>query len=74
MSKLAGRYSRGSREYEREKCKKDSLVFHGDDFVSKALDFCLNLEGKERKDKKKFSSTIFNYTLTIDQDLIHGFF
>ena len=52
LSKLAGRYNRGSTEYERGKCKRDSLVFQGDDCVSNALDFWLKLKGEGRKDKK----------------------
>ena len=49
LSKLAGRYNRYLTPYELEKCKKDTIVFDGDDCVEKALDFCLKLKGEERK-------------------------
>ena len=49
LSKLAGKYERDLTPYELEKCKKDTIVFDGDDCVEKALDFCLKLKGEERK-------------------------
>ena len=36
-------------QYELEKCKKDTLVFVGDDWINNALDFCLKLKGEQRK-------------------------
>ena len=52
LSKLAGRYNRDSISDEREKCKKDTINFDGDNCVEKASDFCLKLKGEEYKDKK----------------------
>ena len=53
LSKLAGRYNRDITHDERQKCKKDTIAFDGESCVEKALDFCLKLQGEERKDKKK---------------------
>ena len=39
LSKLAGRYKRDLTPYEKDKSKKDILVFDGDNCVSNALDF-----------------------------------
>ena len=39
--------------YEKDKCKKDTLVFDGDNCVSIALDFLLKLKGEERKVKNR---------------------
>ena len=52
LSKLAGRYNRDLTHDEREKCKKDTIAFDGDNCVEKGLDFCLKLKGKDYKDKK----------------------
>ena len=49
LSKLAGRYSRNLTSDEIDKCKKDTIVFDGDNCVNNALDFCLQLKGEERK-------------------------
>ena len=49
LSKLAGRYNRELTPDELEKCRKDTIVFDGDDCIEKALDFCLKLKGEERK-------------------------
>ena len=49
LGKLAGRYNRDLTPYEIENCKKDTLVFDGDNCVSNALDFCLKVKGEERK-------------------------
>ena len=35
--------------YKMEKCRKDTLVFDGDNCISKALDFLLKFKGQERK-------------------------
>ena len=47
LSKLAGRYNRDLTKNEKEKCKKDTIAFDGDNCVEKALDFCLKLRGDE---------------------------
>ena len=47
LSKISGRYDRDREELD--KCKKDTIVFDGDNCVEKALDFCLKLKGEERK-------------------------
>ena len=52
LSKLAGRYNRDLTIDEIDKCKKDTLAFDGDNFVEKALDFCLKLKREEHKFKK----------------------
>ena len=52
LSKPAGRYNRDLTSDEIEKCRKDTIAFDGDNFVEKALDFCLKLKGEEYKDKK----------------------
>ena len=49
LSKLAGRYNRDLAPNELEKCRKDTIVFDGDNCVEKALNFCLKLKGEERK-------------------------
>ena len=49
LSKIAGRYDRDQTHEELDKCKKDTIVFDGDNCVEKALDFCLKLKGEERK-------------------------
>ena len=41
LSKLTGSYNRDLTPHEYEKCKKDTLVFIGDDCITKALDFLL---------------------------------
>ena len=38
---------------EFQKCKNDTLVFVGDDCISKTLDFCLKFKAEEEKNKKK---------------------
>ena len=53
LSKLAGRYSRDLTPDEQDKCKKDILVFVGDNCVSIALDILLKLKGEEREVKNK---------------------
>ena len=39
LSKLAGNYNRDLSPYEIKKCKKDTLVFDGDNCISKILSF-----------------------------------
>ena len=50
LSKLAAKYYRALTPYEIEKCKKDTIVFDGDNCVSNALDFRLKLKVEERSD------------------------
>ena len=52
IGKLPARYNRVLTPYGIGKCKKDTIVFDGDNCVSNALNFCLKLKGKERRDKK----------------------
>ena len=60
LSKLAAIYYRELTPYEIEKCKKDTIVFDGDNCVSNALDFCLKI--KEERREKKVLNTTFGYT------------
>ena len=39
--------------FELGKCKKDTFVFDGVDYIIKALDFLLKFKGEERKVKSK---------------------
>ena len=52
LSKLAGRYNRDLTLDEYDKCKEDTIAFNSDNYVGKALDFCLKINGEEYKDKK----------------------
>ena len=70
LSKLAGKYERDLTPYELEKCKKDTIVFDGDDCVEKALDFCLKLKGEERKTVNK---KIVEYNLQLHAHNSSGF-
>ena len=49
LSKIAGRYNRDLTPYEMDKCKKDTIVFDGDNCVGNVLGFCLKLKGEEKK-------------------------
>ena len=49
LSKLAGRYNRDLNPSELDKCRKDTIVFDGDDCINNALDYLLKLKGEERK-------------------------
>ena len=53
LCKQAGRYNRDLTPDELEKCRKDTIAFDGNKCVEKALDFCLNMKGDERKVKNK---------------------
>ena len=61
MSKLAGKYNRDLTQ-EIEKCKKDTIVFDGEQCVGTALDFVSKLKGDERKVKNR----IVEYNLQIN--------
>ena len=69
MSKLAGRCNRDLRHDEKQKRKKDTIAFDGDNCVEKALDFCLNFKGEERKVKNK----IVEYNLQLHAHNGSGF-
>ena len=49
LGKLAARYNCDLTPYEIQKCKKDTLVFDGDDCTSNAVDLFLKLKKEERK-------------------------
>ena len=71
IGKLAGKFIEEKVTlYEIDKCKKDTIVFDGDDRVTNALDFCLKLKGEERKDKK---NGIIEYNLQIHAHNGRGF-
>ena len=53
LSKLAGKYKLDLTSHEIEKCKKDTLVFDGDNCVGNALDFLLKFREEERKVNNK---------------------
>ena len=61
LSKLAGRYNRNLSPYEVDKCK-DTFTFDVDNCVTKALDFCLKLKGKEGEDSK---NKFFGYNVQL---------
>ena len=69
-SKLAVRYNRDLTSDEREKFKKDTIAFDGDNCVEKALDFCLKLKGGEYKDKK---GNVLEYNLQLKAHNGSGF-
>ena len=52
LSKLAGKYNRDLTRDERQKCKRDTIAFDGDNCFEIALDFCLKLKKEEREDNK----------------------
>ena len=49
LNKISRRYNSDLTCDETDKCKKNTIVFDGDDCVEKALDFCLKLKGEERR-------------------------
>ena len=69
LSKIAGRYKRDPTQGELEKSIKDTIVFNGDKCINKALDYCLQLKGEERKVKNK----IFDYNLQLHAHNGSGF-
>ena len=48
---------------ELDKCRKDTIVFDGDDCIEKALDFCLKLKGEERR--TSLDNKIVEYNLQL---------
>ena len=71
LSKLAGRYSRDLNPSELDKCRKDTIVFDGDDCIEKALDFCLKLKGEERR--TSLNNKIVEYNLQMHAHNGSGF-
>ena len=49
LSKISGRYRRDPTQDELQESIKDTIAFAGDNCISTALDYCLKLEGDERK-------------------------
>ena len=62
ISKLAGRYNRDLLPYGIDKCKKDTIVFDGDNCASNALDFFLKLK---REPRKTVNNKILAYNLQL---------
>ena len=71
LSKLAGRYNRDLTCDEIDKCKKDTIVFDGDDCNEKALDFCLKLKGEEKR--TSLNKKIVEYNLQLHAHNGSGF-
>ena len=71
LSKLAGRYNRDRTSGELDKCRKDTIVFDGDDCIEKALDFCLKLKGEERR--TSLNNKIVEYNLQLHAHNGSGF-
>ena len=69
LSKIAGRYNRDQTREDLDKCKKDNLVFDGDNCISNALDFLLKSKGEERRVKNK----IVEYNLQLHAHNGSGF-
>ena len=63
LSKLAGRYNRDLNPSELDKCKKDTIVFDGDDCIEKSLDFFLKLKGEERRTSLNIKIVEYNLQL-----------
>ena len=63
LSKLAGRYNRDLNPSELDKCRKDTIVFDGDDCIEKALNFCLKLKGEERRTSLNIKINEYNLQL-----------
>ena len=68
-NKISGRYNRDLTPSELEKCRTDTIAFHGDNCVNKTLGFCLKLKGEERKVKDK----IVEYNLQLHAHNGSGF-
>ena len=71
LSKLAGRYNRDLNPSDLDKCRKDTIMFDGDDCIEKALDFCLKLKGEERR--TSLNNKIVEYNLQLHADNGSGF-
>ena len=70
LSKIAGRYNRDQTSDELDKCRKDTIVFDGDDCIEKALDHLLKLKGDERK---TINNKIVEYNLQLHAHNGSGF-
>ena len=62
LSKIAGRYNRDLTHEEINKCRKDTLVFDGDECVKNASDFKIKFKGGERN---TFRNKIVEYNLQL---------
>ena len=62
LSKLAGWYNRDLTPHELDKCKRDTILFDGNNCVNNASDFCLKLKGEERNDNK---NKLLDYNLQL---------
>ena len=69
LGKIAGRYDRGPTQNQLEKSIKDTIAFSGDNCISNALDYCLELKGEERKVK----NIIVEYNLQLHAHNGSGF-
>ena len=69
LSKPARRYNRDLASDERKKCKKDTIVFDGENCVGYALDFLLKFKGEELKINNKISE----YNLQLHAHNASGF-
>ena len=70
LSKLAGRYNRDQTSEELDKCRKDTIVFDGDNCINNALDYLLKLKGEERK---TVNNKIVEYNLQLHAQNGSGF-
>ena len=70
LSKLAGRYNRDLNPSELDKCRKDTIVFDGDNCINNALDYLLKLKGEERK---TINNKIVEYNLQLHAHNGSGF-
>ena len=71
LSKLSGRNNRYLISYEIDKCKKDTIVFDGDNCVCNALDFCSKLKVEERR--TSLNNKIVEYNLQLHAHNGSGF-
>ena len=70
LSKLSGRFNLDLTHDERQKCKKDTIAFDGNNCVGTALDFCLKSKRQGRKDNKNKN---FEYNLQLYANNGSGF-
>ena len=69
LSKISGRYGRDQTREELDNCKKDTIVFDGDNCISNDLDFCLKLKG----DEQKVNNKVVEYNLQLHAHNRSGF-
>ena len=53
LSKIAGKYNRVITPEDYQKCKRDTVAFHGTDCLSKLIEWLVTLKGEPRKLKFK---------------------